>query len=168
MSPPKPILSVATRHLDAYIRITGRANFTASPDFKTLLVELSRRGYQRIVLDLAECRTMDSCFLGVTVGIGRQIVTDPSGRKIELLNPSENVEQLIDGLGAAHLFSVQRGELPGGLDFSTIVATASDRRGLSRTSLEAHQELITLNEANAGKFKDVVRFLAEDLKKSDG
>jgi hypothetical protein len=36
---------------------------------------------------------------------------------------------------------------------------------LTRASLEAHQTLMDLKPENVARFKDVVKFLAEDLKK---
>jgi hypothetical protein len=40
-----------------------------------------------------------------------------------------------------------------------------DKTQLSRTCLEAHQTLMNINPGNVPKFKEIARFLAEDLKK---
>ncbi|HSY74088.1 MAG TPA: STAS domain-containing protein, partial [Dongiaceae bacterium] len=58
-------LSVLVGKNFACVKITGRANFTSSPDFKTLLAELAQKGYTRFIIDLAGCVLMDSTFLGV-------------------------------------------------------------------------------------------------------
>ena len=54
----------------ACIKISGRANFTSSIDFRTLITELRQKGYTFFVLDLSECALMDSTFLGVLAGFG--------------------------------------------------------------------------------------------------
>ena len=57
----------------ACIRIIGRANFTSSVDFKTLVNELRQKGCNCFVLDLSECVLMDSTFLGVLAGFGLKL-----------------------------------------------------------------------------------------------
>ena len=57
----------------ACIRIAGRANFTSSIDFKTLVNELLQKRFTYFVLDLRECTLMDSTFLGVLAGFGLRV-----------------------------------------------------------------------------------------------
>ncbi len=72
MARPRPKSRSGGGHF-ACVRITGRANFTSGPDFKTLLDELAQRGYGHLVLDLSECTLMDSTFLGVLAGFGLKL-----------------------------------------------------------------------------------------------
>ena len=44
---------------------------------------------------------------------------------------------------------------------------AADKTELTRTSLEAHQTLIDANPENVVRFKEVTRFLEEDLKQQE-
>jgi len=149
----------------ACIKIAGRANFTSSPDFKTLLEELAQKGYRHFIMDLAECTLMDSTFLGVLAGFG--IKLNPDGeRGIELYNPNERVSELLENLGALHLFKVVTGplELPGVVKTCTPESSNPTHEEITRTSLEAHQTLMEVNPENVARFKDVTQFLAEDLK----
>ena len=43
----------------------------------------------------------------------------------------------------------------------------SDKTELTHTSLEAHRNLMDANPENEAKFKEVTRFLAEDLKRQE-
>ena len=70
MPNPSAKLSVLVGKDFACVKIAGRANFMSSPDFKTLLGELSQKGYSRFIVDLSECVLMDSTFLGVLAGFG--------------------------------------------------------------------------------------------------
>src|SRR5581483_11686327 len=116
MSMPSANLSVLVGKNFACVKIAGRANFTFSPDFKTLLTELSQKGYHHFVVDLSECVLMDSTFLGVLAGFGmRSTPGSAAGQcEIELANPSPRVAELLENLGVLHLFKVSSGppELP--------------------------------------------------------
>jgi hypothetical protein len=50
---------------------------------------------------------------------------------------------------------------------SPVVAEAS-REEISRTCLEAHLTLMDINPDNVPRFKEVAKFLAEDLEKLQG
>ncbi len=162
-------LSVLVGKNFACVKITGRANFASSPDFKTLLTELGSKGYKRLVIDLSECILMDSTFLGVLAGFGLKLnpkgeVNGASG--IELVNPSQRVSELLENLGALHLFAVKTGSMNLGEDVKACVPESINptHEQITRTSLEAHQTLMAINPENVARFKDVAQFLAEDLK----
>jgi len=70
MNSPSARMLVWVGEQFACIRIIGRANFTSSVDFRTLISELRQQGCSYFVLDLAECVLMDSTFLGVLAGFG--------------------------------------------------------------------------------------------------
>jgi anti-anti-sigma regulatory factor len=152
----------------ACLKIAGRANFTFSPDFKTLLTVLSQKGYHRFIIDLSECMLMDSTFLGVLAGFGIKLnqAGAPDQRGIELLNANARVTELLENLGALHLFKTTSGALPLPDDIQTCTPKSINptHEEITRTSLEAHQTLMAVNPDNVDRFKDVTRFLAEDLK----
>jgi anti-sigma B factor antagonist len=160
-----PNLLVAVQDNVALIRIIGRASFTFSVPFKTLIHELRQRGFLRFVLDLTECVTMDSTFLGVMAGLVLR-GTDEPPIALELLNPSDRVADLLENLGIAHLFKVQKGPAPLESQFDSAHDQQSPtREELTETSLEAHQTLMSANPDNVARFKEVAQFLAEDMKK---
>jgi hypothetical protein len=55
-------------------------------------------------------------------------------------------------------------ELPGDAKNGTPEPANPTREEIKRTCLEAHQTLMAMSPENAARFKDVARFLAEDLK----
>jgi len=168
MPTPSAKLSVLVCKDFACVRIAGRANFTFSPDFKTLLTELSQKGYEHFVIDLSDCVLMDSTFLGVLAGFG--LAANPGGTtdhcEIELLNPSNRIRDLLENLGVLGLFKVTTVSppVPGDAKPATPESVNPSHEQITRTCLEAHQALISANPENAGRFKDVVQFLAEDLR----
>jgi anti-anti-sigma factor len=153
------------------IRIAGRASFQSSVAFKTLVNSLLEKGHTRFVLDVTECQLMDSTFLGVLAGLGLKFSQHHNGDRtatLELLRPSERLFDLIENLGIAHLFQIHQGAAPVTGEHSPVGSSAStDRKETMRTCLEAHQLLMEINPANVAKFKDVTRFLEEDLKRQE-
>ena len=162
-------LSVLVTKEFACIKIAGRANFASSPDFKTLLAELAQKGYSHFIIDLSECVLMDSTFLGVLAGFGLRLnpegVTAEKGG-IELLNVSPRVTELLDNLGALHLFRLitDAPQLPADVQPCQPESSNPTHEQITRTSLEAHETLMAMNTENQMRFKDVAQFLAEDLK----
>ena len=153
----------------ACVKIVGRANFTSSLDFKTLVNELLQKGFDCFVLDLSECLLMDSTFLGVLAGFGLKMTASQDGRAIQLLNPNARIAELLENLGVLHLFKIAKGpaELPNGAAAHT-PATAPvqpTREEVTHNCLEAHKTLMEIAPGNVLKFKEVTRFLAEDLQK---
>ena len=152
------------------VKISGRANFATSVDFKRLVAEARARGAQRFIVDLAACPIMDSTFLGVLASLGTQLSADhlpPEQRPIELLNPTPKVADLVDNLGVLHLFRVVQGKDLEDLSFTAVESAGATKLELSRNCLEAHQVLMDLNPENVAKFKDVAKFFAEDVAKQE-
>ena len=168
MSNPTAKLSVLVGENFACVKIAGRANFMSSPDFKTLLTELKQKGYNRFIIDLAECVLMDSTFLGVLAGFGLMMnpgcESDKSG--VELLNPSARIRELLENLGVLPLFKVTTSapQLPNDAKVAAHDPVNPTQEQITRTCLEAHQTLMAVNPENVARFKDVTQFLAEDLK----
>jgi anti-sigma B factor antagonist len=166
-------MSVAVVEPTAFVKIPGRANFTSSVEFKTLVTELRKRGITHFVLDLGDCLTMDSTFLGVLAGLAMRnadgIETSVAGEKLrlELLNPNARIADLLDNLGVIQLFAIQYQAIPCTTLFEPVPhnGLAPTKEEISRTCLEAHQILMRINPENIPKFKEVAQFLAEDLRK---
>jgi len=152
------------------IKIIGRANFTSSIDFKTLVSELLQKGYRYFVLELSECVLMDSTFLGVLAGFGlkmNQAKAEQRDGTIELLNPSPRIVELLENLGVLHLFKLNEGAMatPQGAETRTHTCNTPGKEEITRACLEAHRTLMEINPDNVRRFKEVTQFLSEDLKK---
>ena len=155
------------------IRITGRANFTSSVDFKTLVNSIWDQGRRHLVLDLTGCTLMDSTFLGILASFGLKFSEAANGdgpATIELINTCPRVADLLDSLGIAPLFKFSQGA-PLSTDCLTrldLNLKSADKKEIALTCLEAHRFLMEVNPANVPKFQDVTRFLEEDVKRLEG
>jgi anti-sigma B factor antagonist len=172
MNTPSAKILVLVGQKFACIKISGRANFNSSIDFRTLLNELQQKGYKYFILDLSECLLMDSTFLGVMAGFGLKMNASPSNSDpqsgIELFAPNARITELLENLGVLHLFKINQGPLvlPECATPHSLTAQNPSREEVTRACLEAHQTLMDINPDNVPKFKEVAQFLAEDLKKT--
>ncbi len=149
------------------IKVRGRATVKTSVPFKTLMEERRAKGIIHFILSLDECLVMDSTFLGVLANQAFELVEDgdPKG-SIQLLNPNERLLGLLDNLGVLELFHVVNQEPhaeSGSFEAVQDSLDSGSKTEMTETSLNAHRALIALNPANADKFKDVTRFLEDEL-----
>jgi anti-anti-sigma regulatory factor len=170
MNTPAAKLMVMIGERFACVRIAGRANFASSLDFKNLISGLQQKGYHYIVIELSECALMDSTFLGVLAGFGLKCRPDEAvavSRVIELRNPNERLCELLENLGVLHLFKISHETLDTCAATETVVTPPCNpsREELTLASLEAHRTLMEINPGNVERFKDVTKFLAEDLER---
>ena len=152
-------IQVAVVDAVACVKIAGPANFALGVDFKTVVASSCEQGGRVLLLDLTDCVNMDSTFLGILMSMTSRL------DRIELLNPSERILDLLDTLGVLDLLKVGRGENPFETKFCTAESSQANKRTLTEASLEAHKLLMEINPENVPRFKDVARFLAEDLKR---
>jgi anti-sigma B factor antagonist len=171
MSSSSSKLLVAVTDGTAWVKVTGRATFVCSADFRSFVYQLRDRGCCRYVLDLTDCIIMDSTFLGMLAGFGLKMNDGAGdGASIQLLNPNARIIDLLENLGVVNLFDVHSAVSPLPIEEGEAkeLVPRANRAELSKTSLEAHETLMALKPENVAKFKDVARFLKEDLKKKEG
>ena len=168
MNAPTARLFVAVTDDSVWIRIFGRANFVSSIDFKTLMSELWHKGFHHFVIDLSDCALMDSTFLGTLAGFGLKTTnggSKPEKHPIELLNANARIAELLENLGALHLFAMATGQpaIPTEARTQESETQAHSRDDLKRACLEAHETLMEIAPGNVRKFTEVTRFLGSGL-----
>jgi hypothetical protein len=122
---------------------------------------MRRRGKCRFVLDFQHCPSMDSTFLGVLAGAALDLrKLQPPGSMVLARVGSRNLE-LFRNLGLHRLLVIDAGDSTLDLDHSATPLACSDRTELeqARVALEAHENLVAVDEANRSKFQDVLSFL---------
>ncbi len=167
MTTPVARIDVLVCGQEVHARICGRANFASCPDFKALVQAMEAKGYSRFVFDLGECQIMDSTFVGVLASLGDRMEQANEGAFVELARPNERIVELVDNLGISDLFRLSDRDIGAlhGCDRIEASAEGHTKAELSRTSLEAHRQLMEIRPENTSKFKDVTEFLAEEIKR---
>ncbi len=150
--------------MSAFFRVVGRGSFQNAGLLKEAAGEVWGKGCRRLVVDLADCRTMDSTFLGILAGLalrsrkeqGEVILTRVAGRNREL----------VEKMGLDRIMTVEEAPAPAAPENGReLVAGAPTKEETTQTMLEAHKNLIEADPANEQRFQDVVEFLSESAKR---
>ena len=158
----KPIYLVDAYSDPVVVRIEGRASFQNSTALRDFIVEMLARGKTRFVLDFQHCTSMDSTFLGVLAGAAielRKLERDKAGSLVVTRVGPRNLE-LLRNLGLHRLLTIDDGSAPN-LDKcdKPLEAKKCSEIDNARQVLEAHENLVSADEANRSKFQDVLAFL---------
>ena len=160
--PAKPVFLVDASADPVLIRIEGRASFMNSGSLKSFFSEMTRQGRTRFVVDFLHCASMDSTFLGVLAGAALELRRQTPAGTLMLARVGERNLELIRNLGLHRLAVVDSGSLApefGSGATQTLTDQARTEIESARLVLEAHENLITVDSANAAKFQDVLAFL---------
>ena len=152
--------------VDAYsdpvvVRITGRACFQNSACLRDFVTEMRRQGKTRFVFDFLHCTSMDSTFLGVLAGIALELRKRPGGGSLVLARLGARNLELVRNLGLHRLLTVDSGDSQTDFSKGERALECPDQTELdqARLVLEAHENLVSADEANRTKFQDVLAFL---------
>ena len=152
--------------VDAYsdpvvVRIDGRACFQNSACLKDFVAEMLGQGKRRFVLDFLHCTSMDSTFLGVLAGAALELKKVAADGSLVLARVGPRNLELIRNLGLHRLLTVDAGDFPMNFDQCDTPLPSPECTELesARMVLEAHETLVSVDEANRGKFQDVLAFL---------
>lgn len=155
------------------IRIDGRGSFKVSPPLKQFVLRVIESGTaNHILIDMSQCCSMDSTFMGVLAGLSYQI-KEKADYSLKLTNLSPKNEKLLTTLGVDRVVSystvpteeeqAQMARIS--LDAQTVGDGKTDTLEAAKTSLEAHETLVELNPDNLVKFKSVLELLQKDVDK---
>lgn len=160
-------IQIALAGPTVWLKLTGRANHLISADFKRVLERMKADDRRSYAFDLTDCLLLDSTFLGILAGLAQDLADDTQNPgTIQLVHPNERITDFLDNLGVLNLFQIAAKAAPQSASYESVSAGPVDKTELSITSLEAHQRLMALNPANVPKFRDVVTFLEEELRRA--
>ena len=163
---PKPVYLADPSANPVAIRIEGRASFQNSPCLQDFIKELIARGKSQFTIDFNACTGMDSTFLGVLAGAALQLrKLSPPGQLILTRMGARNLE-LVRNLGLHRLLTIDTSNTasvdPGTVSQS-IPCEGRTELESAKIALQAHENLIAADEANRGKFEDVLHFLRKRI-----
>ena len=156
----------------AIVRIFGRATFAVAADLKQFGASAMQHGCRRLALDVENCETMDSTFIGVMTGLAVRL-KQSGGAGVFVLNLSEKNRDILQTLGVDRILQCHlAGAAPDDVhellrrttEYCPLLHAAQDQQAAAANMLEAHDTLIGADPANLMKFKDVVDYLRRDLK----
>lgn len=173
---PEDKVWVAMHKQTALIRVEGRGSFKVSTALKEFGLSALDAGGTQIVLDMSHCVGMDSTFMGVLAGLASRL-RERTGGGMVLLNLTPRTRSLVATLGLDQIVQAyEPGHTPDALKslaalsegLSALAAAGADRAAITKTMIEAHEDLVKLTPENMPRFKDVLTYLREDLQRNSG
>ena len=176
MAPERPIGSrilAATADNCTLLAVRGAATFKLAPAFKQAAQAARLAGSVLIVADMEACASMDSTFMGAIASLGFAF-RKPDSPQFVLINLGRSAAALLKGLGVDRILKTYpAGALPGGMgDLSRLAeslqpveAAAPGARDMAALMYDAHETLTRVDPENLQRFKDVLAFLREDLRR---
>ncbi len=156
---------VAQEAETGFIRVLGKGSFRNAKLIKSFADSSREAGITRFVIDLQQCKHMDSTFMGVLAGLAahqkREELEAP-----KCVNLSPRNRELLETLGLDKIMNLaNRSDESTDHDFASLDAMEQeeDKKESAQTMLEAHENLIEADSRNATKFQDVVKFLRRKL-----
>lgn len=157
----KPVYLVDAYSDPVLVRIEGRASFLNSACLRDFMMQMVKSGKTRFVVDFLHCTSMDSTFLGVLAGLALDLrKRTPKGSLVLTRMGQRNLE-LVRNLGLHKLLSIDATEAGANAEACETPLVCGDRGELenARLVLEAHENLVSADETNRGKFQDVLVFM---------
>jgi anti-anti-sigma regulatory factor len=167
---------VAIHGEQALVRVAGRGSFKVSTALKEFGLTALDSGCRVVILDMALCVGMDSTFMGVVAGLAGRFKQAGEG-SVVMLNLSARTRGLVATLGLDQVVQCfQTGAAPENWKvaletvsrMAVLDASSETPRATAETVLEAHENLVKINPENLPRFKDVLTYLRDDLKKKSG
>lgn len=160
-------IEVATEDQNAFVRVIGKGSYKMGPALKDFGLLALEQGCRRFVIDMAECIGMDSTFMGVVAGLTVRI-GERAGQLV-MVQLSDKNRMLLDTLGLAELIPSDPAATDPAISAPLQeIASLDNPRATARTMLQAHETLVALHPANAGRFRDVLVYLRESVTQHAG
>lgn len=151
-----------------WIRVVGKGSFKNAGLLKKFAERCVELGDQRFQVDLGECTYMDSTFMGTLAGIA---IRQKEARRapLQLTRVDSRNRELLETLGLQTLMEINPASTASPSAAHTESLEGSeDKQSIARTMLEAHQNLVKVDQSNAPKFQDVITYLRDKLNVSQG
>ena len=145
-----------------WVRVAGRGSFLESGSLKEFGREMVNRGYREFVFDLQECAMMDSTFMGTMAGMALRLKELGQGH-LRVIHCGDRSRDLLSGLGLDQIFDIQANGAAA--PECEALGKTESKREQAATMLEAHEALCEARPENLTRFKDVLEYLKQDLRK---
>lgn len=173
MNAPAPILVGQVGRL-FWMRVEGKGSFLNSVQVKRCFQTMIAHGERHFVVDLERCPIMDSTFLGTLTGAALNLRETGSG-EVCVLNANARNQQLLTSLGLDHILDVdrdgskycaERKQVCGELGTCNHGGTPCGKDEQTEHILEAHEALTRASAENEARFRDVIEFLEQEVRRN--
>ena len=159
---PKNFIRVACAKDAIFVGVVGLGNMSNSSTFRAFAERMAGGGYRSFVVDLRECRGMDSTFLGILFAI-TQAAGGDEAVSVVVVNPGEHNYKILQSVGLTHVITVKPGDTDVPELEYEILEECPDPTLRLQTIREAHENLLRLDRRNEAQFGPFLRALTEEL-----
>jgi anti-anti-sigma factor len=147
-----------------FIKLVGNLRFTSGRDFDSLLdIVFKDPDVKDIMIDMSEADYLDSTILGLLAKIANFMIKK-FHRKVTILSTNEDINYLLNNIGLNEVFIIVESCDCSKEILQKIPNIKSSEQANAITILEAHRQLVKLNEKNRDVFKDVIKLLEQETK----
>ncbi len=118
------------------------------------------------VIDLSDTESIDSANLGVLARLARSAQRE-SLPKVTIISGRPSITEILEAVGFDRVFTIVNELEAEWGKLNAIPEIASKEEEMARLLLEAHRELMGLNEKNSAVFRDVVTAIERESKKNN-
>lgn len=152
------------------IQLNGKASFMNSAPLKDFFSRMIEQGKRNFVVDFDRCKGMDSTFLGILAGLGIELIKMDQPGSVVLTRLGDRNLELVRNLGLHRIMTVDDGQADADAsDTAEALDLTPAQRGEvenARLVLQAHENLVEIDESNKSKFQDVISFLKNQMDES--
>lgn len=165
----EPIVYYAKHEGLVVFKLVGAFSFSqrASKSLDAFIDKLfSNEEYENILIDLTETESLDSTNLGLLAKLTR-LTMDLYDKKATIVSTNKDINEILESVGFEQVFNMVTVAPNSEEELEELPEGRSSERELSHVVLDAHRELLELNEKNQEMFRDVVEMLEEQMKDSE-
>jgi anti-anti-sigma regulatory factor len=159
--PPSGTFKIARSGDAVYARVCGLGNMANSATFKEFIDRMQLEGYRRFVVDLAECRGVDSTFMGILLG-----VTHGGGRDaLVVVNANAHCRRQMESIGLHRVLRIESDPAAFPKDLALHELPEAEKSAIERLKLirKAHEDLLAIDKKNEERFGAFLRDVAKNL-----
>ena len=166
-----------------WLRVEGAGSRENSADAARYVEREILRGKHTFVVDLESCTGLDSTFMGMLIGVAKQVRQDDRGC-LHVINARGRNAQLLKGLGVQYFCSVTEDDGPFAVTYQKDQCACGEEHHMTRADvvfeselehldlskleltehcLEAHTRLCETGKDNQEKFQHVVDLMEQKL-----
>ncbi|HZV02639.1 MAG TPA: STAS domain-containing protein [Planctomycetota bacterium] len=160
-----------------YVRVHGLGNMSNAPVLKAFSDKMIEEGYRRFIVDLENCRGIDSTFMGTLLDTATSARegdkptkrslkdSDPGDPGVLLVNVDDHCKKQLTSVGLDAFLPVapDRASLPKGVELRVLEIKDVSAQERLKLILKAHQELVAIDQRNEAKFGAFLKDLLADL-----
>ncbi|MGJ8677794.1 MAG: STAS domain-containing protein [Akkermansiaceae bacterium] len=152
----------------SWIRCEGKGSFLNSSTLKEWAEKEIDSGVKCLVVDLAECKGMDSTFMGTLAGLAMRLMKIPEGQ-LQVAEPGDKNRHSLEDLGLDALIDIEPDtsvwknhiqEIRSHLQPCVPFQESEDQ---TSNVLDAHKKLCQVDNRNTEKFATVLDYLEAEL-----